>query len=93
MSPFSLAKASLLKSHQILSGRSSRQERTHTNDQHPQLMRQGSFRYAEEPKPVSAKDLEADDIVIAYVVNVLLVKCLTRYLKVSWVQQVPERAR
>ena len=61
----SFTKANLLKSHQILSGRSSRRERIHTNDQHPQLIRQGSFRYAEEPKLVSAKDLEADDIVIA----------------------------
>ena len=62
---FSLAKASLLKSHQVLSGRSLRREQVHTNDQHPQLIRQGSFRYAEEPKLMSTRDLEADDIVIA----------------------------
>ena len=64
-------------------------KRSHINDQEVPMIGQG----AEEPKTMDTTDLEADDIVIACAVKIFLHNHLTQSLQVSWVQQVPERAR
>ena len=54
-------------------------QQIHVNDQHAQQIRRGRLGGAEEPELVNIKDLEADDIVIAYVIKVFQGECLTRY--------------
>ena len=39
-------------------------------DQHTQMIMRGSLRGVEEPETANTRDLEADDIVIAYVIKV-----------------------
>ena len=64
-----------------------------TDTAHLQTARETPQVSEESPAMVSVEDLETDDVVIAYVIQLSTVKSLTSCPEVSWVQQALERAR
>ena len=50
---------------------------TRPGDQHSQMVMRGSLLGVEEPEVVNTVDLEADDIMVAYMIKDFQGKCLT----------------